>query len=184
MQSSSIIFFVVLCIMIVTSLVKPLFTKDKSAIWSPITIISLTFLYYVVKPSFGNFPLYGANFAIHQYLFYLMAVLFYGSILIAFHKTRSGSFPKWNSYFDVDNVQKAALILFLIAMVCYIPFRGLRTTIFEEDATITSVRTGLVSYFIDLISLLVAASCLAFIGFKNKEGLKLKKRLVVYIILQ
>ena len=173
MQSSSIIFFVVLCIMIVTSLVKPLFSKDKSAIWSPITIISLTFLYYVVKPSFGNFSLYGANFAIHQYLFYLMAVLFYGCILIAFYKTRSGSFPKWNGFFDANNVQKATLILFLIAMACYVPFRGFRTTIFAEDATVMTARTGLVSYFIDVISLLVSACCLAYIGIRNKKGLAL-----------
>lgn len=182
MQSSSIIFFVLLCIMIVTSLVKPLFSKDKSAIWSPITIISLTFLYYVVKPSLGNFPLYGAKVAPHQYLFYFMAVLFYGCILIAFHITRSGSFPKWNSYFDANNVEKAASILFLIAMACYIPFRGFRTTIFAEDATVMTARTGLVSYFIDLISLLVSACCLAYIGIRNKKGLGIKKNIILLII--
>lgn len=183
MQVSSLIFFVVLCVMIAVTLIKPLLSKDKTAIWSPITIISITFLYYVVKPSLGSFPLYGADSAPRQYLFYLVAELFFGCILIAFNVTKRGSFRKWNTYYNSDNTQKIALILFLIAMICYIPFRGFRTTIFVEDSVVHSARTGLVSYFIDLISLFVAASCLAFIGLKNKAGLKLKKRIVVYIIL-
>lgn len=173
----------ILCVMIAVSLIKPFLSRDKSDIWSPVTVISLTLLYYVVKPSLGEFPLYEADSSPRQYLFYLVTVLFLGSILIAFNKTNSGSFPKWNNYFNVNNVQKIALILFLIAMVCYVPFRGLRTSISVEDATVTSARTGLVSYFIDLISLFVAACCLAFIGLKNKSGLGLKKQVIVYVIL-
>lgn len=61
--------------------------------------------------------------------------------------------------------------------------RGFRFTISAEDATLVTARTGLVSYFIDLISLFVGACCLAFVGYKNTKGLGVKKRIVVLIIL-
>lgn len=174
---------IILCIMIGHSLITPLLSKDKTQIWSPLTIVALIFLYYIVKPSFDDISLYGANYVPNQYMFYFCTVVFYGCILIAFKRTKSGKFDKWNSLFTEGDSQKAALVLFIIAMICYVPFRGLRTTISAEDATIVSARTGLVSYFIDLISLFVGACCLAIVGLKNKAGLGLKKRAVVLVII-
>lgn len=183
MQPISFLFFVALCLIIAYSLIKPWISKDRSEIWSPITIISLVFIYYIVWPSLDGLSLYGAKYATNQYVFYLSATLFLGCVLLAFKRTKTGCFKKWNRYFCSDNVQNIALILFIIAMVCYVPFRGFRTTISADDATIVTARTGLVSYFIDLISLFVSACCLAYIGLKGNSGLSFKKRIVVYVIL-
>lgn len=169
--------------MILYSLIKPWLSKDPSEIWSPISMIAFTLLYYVVKPSFGDLSMYGANLASNQYLFYLTAVVFYGCILYAFSRPTKKEFSKWNSYFNIENSTRLGFVLFLIAMVCYVPFRGLRTSISADDATIVTARTGLVSYFIDLISLFVGACCLAYVGLKNKAGMGIKERAAALIII-
>lgn len=183
LQSISTLFFVILCGMIGYSLIVPWLSKDKTLIWSPITILSLIFIYYIVLPVTDDISMYGASTAPNQYLFFVSAVLFFGSILFAFKRTEDGSFSKWNYYFTTGNAQKISISLFIIALLCYIPFRGFRFTISAEDATLVTARTGLVSYFIDLISLFVGTCCLAFVGYKNTKGLGIKKRIVVLIIL-
>ena len=80
--------------------------------------------------------MYGASTAPNQYLFFVSAVLFFGSILFAFKRTEDGSFSKWNYYFTTGNAQKISISLFIIALLCYIPFRGFRFTISAEDATL------------------------------------------------
>lgn len=169
--------------MVTYSLIKPFLSKDKSQIWSPITMIALIFIYYIIKPSLDDLSMYRANIASNQYMFYLSTVVFFGSILFAFNRTKNGNFSRWNCYFTAFNAQKVAIALFIIAMICYVPFRGFRTTISAEDATVVSARTGLVSYFIDLISLFVGACCLAFVGLKNKVGVGFKKRAIVLTII-
>lgn len=145
-------------------------------------MIALTMIYYVVLPAFDDMSLYSANTRPNQWLFFLSADIFFACILLAFKRVRPGRFTNWNKYFSESNVQLIAVVLFVIAMICYVPFRGFRTSISATDATITAARTGFVSYFIDLISLFVAACCLAFVGLKNKERLSLKKRTVVLTI--
>lgn len=185
LQTTSLIFLWILIAMVGYSLIKPWLSKDKSEIWSPITIIALCLIYYVIKPSFEGLSMYNAGNVPNQYMFYISCDIFYGIILFMFFKknTYKPSFKRWNDMFNETNVQQVAVILFIIAMVCYVPFRGFRTSISAEDATITTARTGLVSYFIDLISLFVAASCLAYVGYKNSKGFSVSKRMVVYTIL-
>ncbi len=185
LQTTSSIFLWILIAMVGYSLIKPWLSKDKSEIWSPITIIALCLIYYVIKPSFEGLSMYNAGNVPNQYMFYFSCDIFYGIILYMFFKkkTYKPSFKRWNDMFNETNVQRVAVILFIIAMVCYVPFRGFRTSISAEDATITTARTGLVSYFIDLISLFVAASCLAYVGYKNSKGFSVSKRMVVYAIL-
>lgn len=179
LENTSWIFLIFLCIMIGGTIFRPFLSKDKSQIWSPITIISLVLIYYIVIPSFQGLTLYGAESATKQSLFYFMAVLFLGCILWAYKSSSPNECKKWNSYFTMDNAQRIAVVLFLITIVCYVPFRGFRTSIFVDDALKISARTGLVSYFIDLISLLVGASCLSFIGLKN-IGKGVIKRCVIF----
>lgn len=183
MQSSSVIFFIPLCILIAYSLIRSLFSKDKALIWCPITFISLTLIYYIIVPSFGEFKLFGSANSPNQWLFYFGSLLFYACILLSFRKTKETEFSKWNGFFNMNNVQTIALVLFILAMVCYVPFRGFRTSISVDDSTIVSARTGLVSYFIDLISLCVGACCLALVGLYNSKGLGVKKRIVIFVVL-
>lgn len=167
LQPSSIPFFVILFCMTIYSILKPLFSKDKSQIWSPITIIALCLLYYVIIPAFGGLTLYNADNVPNQYAFYLVALVFYSCVLFAFHQPKKVQYNKWNNLFENKSVLSLAIILFIISMICYIPYRGFRTSISASDATLVTARTGFVSYFIDLISLLVASCCLALIGIKK-----------------
>lgn len=183
LQPLSLTLLVILCVMIAFSLLKPFFAKERYAIWNPITFIALTFIYYIVKPSFDDISLYGANIVPNQYMFYLTAVVFFGCVLIAFNRPGKDGFSEWNKYYTQGNTQTIALVLFIIAMVCYVPFRGFRTSISSESVTTVSARTGLVSYFIDLISLFVGACCLALVGLKDTKGQGVKKRLVIFVIL-
>lgn len=183
LQGTSTLYLIVLCIAIAVSIVVPLFAEDKSKIWSPITVIGLVLIYYVVWPSIKGLNLYGAGFVQNQPLFYLTAVVFFGCILLAFNFTRDTEYIKWNGYFTVDNSQKVAIVLFIIALVCYVPFRGFRTSISADTATVASARIGLVSYFIDLIAILVGACSLAYVGLKDTEALLAKKHAVLWGIL-
>lgn len=183
LQTSSSFFLYILIALVGYQLIIPWLSKDKTKIWSPITVISLTLIYYVIEPSFGDISLYGASIASNQYMFYMTAVLFFISILIGFRKFSDGEFSKWNNYFTSSSSTKYALYLFFIALVCYVPFRGFRTSISASDAVIVSERTGFVSYFIDLISLFVGASCLAFVSYKNKNNVSGWKRIVIIVIL-
>ena len=185
MQDSSYCFFVPLCILLIYNLGKPFFSKDKSEIWSPITFVSLTLIYYVIKPSLGPLDHHdlGANTSQYQFLFYLVTLVFYVSLLIGFKRTKQASYLKFNSIANESNVQRFAIILFVIAMVCYIPFRGFRYTISADDAGVLAERTGFVSYFVDLISLFVCSCCLAIVGLKDRAAGAFKKRIVVYVII-
>lgn len=165
------------------NLITSWLSKDQSQIWNPVTFLGLTLIYYVVPPSFSDISMWGGDRAEYQYVFYITLVIFYISVLLGFRTKHKPGFRKWNCLFTHENAQRYAFILFLIAIVCYVPFRGFRTTISADDATVLSERTGLVSYFIDLIALFVSACCLAWVGLKNSKGIGMKKRIVIFIIL-
>lgn len=183
LQSQSCIFLGIFCILVVCDLITSWLSKDQSQIWNPVTFLGLTLIYYVVAPSFSDISMWGGERAEYQYVFYITLVLFYISVLLGFRTKHRPGFRKWNCLFTHENAQRYAFILFLIALVCYVPFRGFRTTISADDATVLSERTGLVSYFIDLIALFVSACCLAWVGLKNSKGIGMKKRIVIFIIL-
>lgn len=92
MQTESVIYLSILCFILAYTLIKPWLSKDKSQIWSPITMIALTYLYYVVKPSFDDLSRYGANHCTNQSLYYLASLIFFVCVLIAFRKTSTGEF--------------------------------------------------------------------------------------------
>ena len=165
------------------NLITSWLSKDQSQIWNPVTFLGLTLIYYVVPPSFSDISMWGGDRAEYQYVFYITLVIFYISVLLGFRTKHKPGFRKWNCLFTHENAQRYAFILFLIAIVCYVPFRGFRTTISADDATVLSERTGLVSYFIDLIAWFVSACCLAWVGLKNSKGIGMKKRIVIFIIL-
>ena len=154
----SYIFLSILIALICIQILLGLLSKDKSRIWSPITFVSFTLIYYVVIPSFSSMRGYDIRHIEYQWVFYLSALLFYLFVLLGFFLCKSGSFSKWNTYITKDNALLYGIFLFFIALVCYVPFRGFRTTVWDVDASLVSERTGFVSYFIDLISIL-CSSC-------------------------
>lgn len=170
LSPTSLIFLVVLCVLIGGTLLKLWLSRDKSVIWSPLTFVDLTLIYYVVLPSFQGLNRHGAANALGQHLFYIAAVLFYVCVLIAFSWRSKPHFRRWNTVFNTDNAQRMGVLIFLFALACYVPFRGFRTTIWAEDAYMVSARTGLVSYFIDLISVFCGACALMYMYLKGNNA--------------
>ena len=179
---ASLIFLVILCVLMGGTLLKLWLSHDKSAIWSPLTFICLTLLYYVVLPSTLDLSILGANHNENQFLFYIAACLFYVCVLIGFSAKTKSYFKRWNSYFNVGNAKIYGICIFIFGLICYIPFRGFRTTIWAEDAGMLADRTGFVSYFIDLISIFCGACGLLYMDFKYKHN-KISKGLVFFVVL-
>ena len=182
LSPTSLIFLVVLCVLIGGTLLKLWLSHDKSKIWSPITIISLTLIYYIIIPSFKGLTLYDAANSPNQHLFYIASCLFYVFVLIGFRFKTGCHFKRWDVYFNQDNAERWGIILFVFSIACYIPFRGFRTTIWAEDAGNIADRTGFVSYFIDLISLFCAACGLSLMQNRLSNG-KIKKWIIFIFLL-
>ena len=171
--------------MIGYSLIKSWLSSDKSAIWSPLTMINITLIYYIILPSLGDKWMYGAGYTNGQHLFYVAAVLFYLCVLLGFSIKQKERFKKWNYYLSENNSLKIGLILFIIALVCYVPFRGFRSTIWAEDAYRGSTREGLISYFIDLISLFCTSCGILYMYYKagRRTTFKARKSWAFYVVL-
>ena len=171
LQPLSILFIVILTLLIGIQLTRAFVSPDKAKIWSPLTFIGATLVYYIIIPSLFSMKGYQISNIKGQWLFYLSAVLFYCFVLVGFHVQVKGRFPRWNKLITSNKVVSYGLFLFVIALLCYIPFRGFRTTLWDSDATLVTERTGFVSYFIDLISLLCASCGLLLMG--AKKGVKI-----------
>lgn len=178
----SILFFVIFCILVFGTLWRLWMQRDKSLIWSPITIISLTLIYYIVIPSVKGLTLYGADNSTYQHSFYIASCIFFICVLLGFRFKTGQHFKRWNEYFNQDNTERLGVILFIFSMACYIPFRGFRTTIWAEDAGYMADRTGFVSYFIDLISLFCAACGLSLMHNRLLKG-KIKNWIIFIMLL-
>lgn len=183
MQSFSVFFLVLLFSLVLVYFCHSFFSPDKTKIWSPITIISLVLIYYILIPSIVGLTDYNAKSVPYQYKFYLASFIFYLCVLYAFYSNfliRNAVFRKCNRLFTSNNVHRYALILLCIALACYIPFKGFRYTISADDAIKQVEREGFVSYFIDLISLLVAASSLSL--FSIRSGKKGFVKILVFVV--
>ena len=183
MQILSVFFCSLLAFSIAFNLYRAFISKDKAQIWAPTTIISLVLIYYVIIPSALGLTDYNASGVQYQYKFYLASFIFYSCVIFAFHSKflfSRYSFSKCNKLFTDKKAWKFAIALFLIALICYVPFKGFRYNISAEDVE-TIERQGFISYFIDLISLLVAASALAFVSFRTVR--KCKKYTIVFLVI-
>lgn len=168
--------------------IKKIRSKNLSETWSPITFIILTYIYYIIIPFFddeGN--MFFKDNGNDGYLMYIGAVLYFVSILFGFNRTRGTVFAKWNNVFSVYNCKRIGLFLFVFALICYVPFRGLHTSIARLDASYQiAAREGFVSYFLATIALFTSSACLLLVDFKNKKNvwifLVIWLSLVTYIV--
>ena len=167
----SLICEVILIFLIGWHFIYAYISKDRALMWSPITTIALTYFYYVSVPFWGGtIEKYQVDEDLYNgYLFHIATLLSYIFILIGFYKSGSGktNFKKWNSYFTEENSGKMGILLFLIAMVCYVPFRGLHLSISGESSPHQMVSGGFVYYFIFMTNMFVVASSLMLIRLKK-----------------
>lgn len=176
-----------LSILIVRNLLTALLSSDHAQIWSPMTFISLVYLYYCVIPYyFGDIKIYGIDASKSAIYMNIGALLSYICISLGFHIRSTANFRKLNSTFTVNNARIYGIALFIIAVACYVPFRGFHFSFFNTDEGEIFDRKGFTSYFIDMISLFCASCSLIWATHKKKIDLVLLLivwlSLVFYII--
>ena len=148
--------------------------------WSPLTFISLFYLYYVVITPLnlfltGNAILVGVDMANSAYLSWFAALLSFASILMGFRYYRGFKNVFWKFRISHDQAFKYGFILFLLGFILWTSVRGFQFNIFEVDETRSFITGGFTMYITSAISFLVASSGL--ILFKI-----LKKKNVYYFI--
>lgn len=160
-----------LCL-IVYQLAKRVLSADTSKIWSPISVISITYLYYCSMPYWlGSIEAFEVDESLHNgYLFHIASLISYVTILISYNKTSTGkSFDKWNGLFDSQNAGKAGILLAVFAIVCYSSVRGFHFSIGQADEIIELTTGGIIYYLITMLDMLPFALGLLYIGCKNKD---------------
>ena len=157
-----------LTLLIAVNIIRPVFARDKAKIWSPITTISLVYIYYCLMPYYGGqMEDYAIDEATNKgYLFHTAALLSYICILIGFSKSSPTNFRRWNTLFDEENAGKYGMALFLVGLACYVPFRGLHFT-FVQNETHEWMQGGPVYYFITMIDLFSIAAALLLVRLKK-----------------
>ena len=172
----ALILNLVLAIICIWHIIASYLAKDKTKLWSPITFLSLTYLYYCVIPMFETDGfLNGISSAPYVSLFHVAALLSFVSILFGFHTLNYSlhlNKRKWVDCFNKINYKKIAVILFVIALACYIPIRGFRFNIIINDSDISETlwdEQGLNYYFASTISLFVTSCSLLIARFKENK---------------
>lgn len=152
------------------NLLKPFFSKDKSLIWSPITIISLCYIYYCIMPYVtGGSEMYHLTDSSASVLYNIGSLISYSSVLIAFNNSHGRSFTKWNNAIHEGNILRLSLIFFAIAFVCYSSFRGIHFSIAAKEDALELVHSGFEHYFLEFLCLYEAAFALLLICYKEKK---------------
>lgn len=160
--------------------IKALLSKDKSRIWSPLSVISLTYIYYCTVPFWiGTIDKYSIDeVKYHGYLFHIAALLSYLSILLGYRRKTHTVFSDWNTYYNDNNVKKYGLALFIIGMIGYSSFRGFHFTFSLSKSNTELISGGLVYYCICMIDMFAIAASLLLISLKENW-----KQPLLYVII-
>ena len=144
-------------------------SKKMCRLWSPITFISLVYIYYCIIPYFSdNQNVYGVSIESAKLYFNVGALLSYRCLLLGYRVKTKTNFSTWNNLITLDNCRLYGVLLFVIGFLCYIPFRGFHMSIFNVSENVAFNRDGFTSYFIELISLFCAGSCLILANKKKR----------------
>lgn len=192
-MSLSSILVGILCTMCLCILYKSYYNKDKTIIWSPITFLTLTIIYYWILPEFFTSREFeGYNVESRSLTFHLGAIISYISILIGFfffNRTRKkDNWKHWNSLFSENSSYKFGLFLFIFAMICHVPFRGLHFSFLSDGTELAEYdysSPGLSYYFVNMVAILCMSCCLLIPKLKEHKllfGIILWMTLVVFIV--
>ena len=179
------IYTVILCVIIFAYFAHAVLSTDRSKILSPITIISLVYIYYCVVPFFtaGN-ENYSVGPETNIDIFHGAALLSYCTILVGFYFFNPTlKFKKWNNCFNDKNILTYAVVYFIIAFIGYSSFRGFHFSIFSDDIIHELNHDSLEHYFIELIYLHEAAFALFLMHNIKKKGIKWYYLLMIYVFI-
>lgn len=164
---------IILIALVVFVLFKGWRSQDKSDLWSPLTFISLTFVYYCVMPFYDDeVQFFLSTMGSSATPFFISTILFFCCVLIGFYRTKgTANFSRWNTTFTAENCKRVGLILFFLALICYVPVRGLHFSIGRiNDDVVLAERTGFVNYLIDMVNTFCASACLLIASYKYKKN--------------
>lgn len=166
--------------------------KDKAVIWSPLTFLTLTIIYYLVIPEFMNSREFeGYNVDSRSLSFHIGALVSYASILAGFFlikRKKADNWRRWNNLFTARNAFLFGVILFFVALVCHIPYRGFHLSFLSDGKNLSEfdyANPGLSYYFVNMIAILCAACCLLIPMWRKHKvvfGIVLWLTLVIFIV--
>lgn len=175
-MSLSSLLTIILGFMCLAVILNAYFKKDKAIIWSPLTFLTLTIIYYLVIPEFLNsreFESYDVTSIANT--FHVGAIISYLSILAGYFlikRKRKDNWQSWNTLFTEDNVCKIGVVLFIFAMACHIPFRGFHISFLNDGSELSEFdysAPGLSYYFINMIAILCASCCMLLPKWKKHK---------------
>ena len=176
------ILFVCLLIGLVAFQFKVVFTNDYAAVWSPMTVISLCYVYYCIMPYFtGGSESYNLG-GRDNTLFWIACDLSYICVLIGFYTSKAKDFSSWNVMFSNKNIVPSAVLLFFVAFWGYSSFRGIHFTPISEDNPAELQHMSFEHYFIELLLLYVPSFALIILCYKNNVGKLWLWWLLYYIV--
>ena len=174
-MSNTISFFCesVLAILIFYNLGSAYFSKDKVRIWSPMSVISLTFIYYCLVPFWlGTKEQYVIDESMHNgYLFHLAALLSYVSIMMGFKYSKTKQrFLKWSKSLTAENVGKIGIFITIIGLVGYASVRGFHLTMAYSGNELSQMSIGGLTYYaMMMLDMLPFASAMLLVGLKDNK---------------
>ena len=183
MEFVSILCVVLLIILIAYNILKGVLGSDKSYIWSPMTTISLTYLYYCIWPFFFSVDKFAVNETLYRgYLFHFAALLSYVFIMIGFKSGPTFNMRRWNKLFTISNTDYFAIVICIVALLGYVPFMGLHLTFAasEEESQTQLMTGGIIYYLIFLIDIFASSVTLLLV---NRSKFKIWKLLPCWVIL-
>lgn len=165
-------------------------SKKLYDFWSPLTFVSLLYLYYVViNPisiiSKGQVYYLGINMKDAADSSWIAAMLSYISILLGFYLFKKRNKPSLFNYeLNYKKLKKGGLFLFFLGYSFWVYTRGFQLNAFQVDNDRKFVTDGLSMYFVMGISFLVAAMCFLLVYYlkSNKSKAKLFLLLIPLII--
>lgn len=145
--------------------VKPLFSKDKSLFWNPITFILVVYFYYVIMPFFSseaNFNWLVGDYHNGETALLSCVVLSVSSTIVGFKVKYKNWLKDFNSLIHIDKVVKYALILFFIGLASYVPFRGFNLSMATHSDSVVYEQAGAFDmYFVNLVALIIVGCALS-----------------------
>lgn len=162
----------ILVILILYNLGSAYFCSDKAKVWSPISVISLTYGYYCLVPFwFGTKERYVINESLYNgHLFHLAALLSFVSIMIGFNCSHTKvRFKKWKNSLSNRNVGVIGIIITIIGLVGYASVRGFHFTMAATGDINNLVTGGFVYYAMMTLDMLPFAAAMLLISLKHKK---------------
>jgi hypothetical protein len=160
-----------LIILSIYNLVRAWMNKDKSCIWSPLTFITLVYIYYVIIVYFiGGTDHYNMRMPHLAEYSFIGAFVSYLGVHIAFYTNHSTVlFKSINKVFSNSNVTKLSILLFFIGVIGYSSFKGFSLNVFvDENAELWKKDGNFEFYFTSLLALCCTSCSLLLVFSKDK----------------